>query len=80
MQLVNIFDQEVLIEYVQNDINLISNFIETCEETEGNECYIFDSKQRIYSSYYISHSIIRNEMEKIYQIFFKAELSKDCVC
>jgi hypothetical protein len=74
MQLVNIVDQEVLIEYSYHDDNSIYKFIETCKETSGSECFIFDQYQRIYSSQYISYEIIRNEMEKIYQVFFKAKI------
>ncbi|WP_428908272.1 hypothetical protein [Niallia sp. Krafla_26] len=76
MQLVNILNQEVLIEYSLNDDHLISKFIDACKETKGTECFIFDQNQRIYSSHYISYEVIRNEMEKIYQIFFKAKIGQ----
>jgi hypothetical protein len=73
MQLVNVLNEEILIEYSYHDVNLISKFIDLCKETQGAECFIFDRYQQIYSSHYISYEIIRNEMEKIYQVFFKAK-------
>ncbi len=76
MQLVNILDKEILVEYRYNDDNLISKFIETCKETKGSECFIFDQYHRIYSSQYISYEVMRNEMEKIYQVFFKAQIGQ----
>ena len=76
MQLVNVLNEEVLIEYSYNDDNLIAKFIDYCKETKGNECFIFDQYQQIYSSHYISYEIIRNEVEKIYQVFFKAKVGQ----
>jgi hypothetical protein len=76
MQLVNVLNEEVLIEYSYNDVNLIAKFIDYCKETKGTECFIFDQYQQIYSSHYISYEIIRNEMEKIYQVFFKAKIGQ----
>ena len=76
MQLVNVLNEEVLIEYSYNDDNLIAKFIDYCKETKGNECFIFDRYQQIYSSHYISYEIIRNEVEKIYQVFFKAKVGQ----
>ena len=76
MQLVNVLNEEVLIEYSYNDDNLIAKFLNYCKETKGSECFIFDRDQQIYSSHYISYEIIRNEMEKIYQVFFKAKIGQ----
>ena len=76
MQLVNVLNEEVLIEYSYNDDNLIAKFIDYCKETKGTECFIFDQYQQIYSSHYISYEIIRNEVEKIYQVFFKAKVGQ----
>lgn len=76
MQLVNILNHEVLIEYLYHDDHSIYKFIETCKETSGSECFIFDQYQRIYSSQYISYEVIRNEVEKIYQVFFKARIGQ----
>jgi hypothetical protein len=76
MQLVNVLNEEVLIEYSYSDVNLIAKFIDYCKETKGTECFIFDQYQQIYSSHYISYEIIRNEMEKIYQVFFKAKIGQ----
>ena len=76
MQLVNLLNHEILIEYRYQDDNPIYKFIETCKETDGSECFIFDQYQRIYSSHYISYEIIRNGMEKVYQVFFKAKVSQ----
>ena len=76
MQLVNVLNEEVLIEYSYNDDNLIAKFLNYCKETKGSECFIFDRDQQIYSSYYISYEIIRNEVEKIYQVFFKAKVGQ----
>ena len=76
MQLVNVLNEEVLIEYSYNDDNLIAKFIDYCKETKGTECFIFDRYQQIYSSHYISYEIIRNEVEKIYQVFFKAKVGQ----
>ncbi|WP_338469424.1 hypothetical protein R4Z10_11370 [Niallia sp. XMNu-256] len=76
MQLVNIINEEILIEYSYPDDHLISRFIETCKETNGAECFIFDQYQRIYKSQYISYEIIRNGIEKVYQVFFKAKIGQ----
>jgi len=76
MQLVNVLNQEILIEYSYQEVHLISNFIDLCKETQGSECFIFDQNQRIYCSQYITYEIIRNEMEKIYQLFFEAKIGQ----
>ena len=74
MQLVNVLNEEVLIEYSYNDDNLIAKFIDYCKETKGTECFIFDQYQQIYSSHYISYEIIRNEVEKYIRCFSKQKL------
>lgn len=79
LQLVNQINQEVLIEYDDQDKQFISNFIEICKETGGKECYIFDSMQRIYSGKFISCTMVPTEIEKIYQLFFIATLTSNIV-
>ena len=77
MQLVNQSNQEILIEYQQHDNQFFRRFIDICQETDGKDCYIFDSNHRIYNGQFLKYTINRTDIEKVYQLFFHATLASN---
>lgn len=76
-QIVDAFNQEILIEEECNDLNFISELFRTSPNPDVMDCMITDSKNRTLSCKYDCHSVIKNDENITYRIFFKTKLVKE---
>lgn len=79
IQIVDYLTKEILLEKDQADLSYITELFRTSPNPFRKDCVITGNNNEILSCRYISHSIIENGDDKIYQLYFETKPEKNYV-
>lgn len=74
LQICNTFSQDILHQETYDNSAPIESLIEMVKHWQ--ECYIYDDKKRTLKGSYLYHSIIIDEVNTIYKVFFDVGLER----
>lgn len=78
LQFCNAYTQEVLREATYDSVDLIQSLIDSAQKNVGSglDGFIIDNLLRTLKAEYVTHSMIHEENETVYKLFFKVKISE----
>ena len=76
IQIVDVFNKEILIEEDHNDLNFISELFNTSQNPNAIHCLITDSMNRTRRCKFVTCSMIDDGRDTICKMFFKTKPMK----